>query len=264
MTSPVRAADDAWAWMPAFIKAANSWHRGDAIPPRLERYQQSPGDLPEPTDSLNLISQVTNLDLLAGLVTDLTADRRCKEDAFEQGMYAGGPKTFFGVLAGDLKAIGGVSNPWLDEIRERLTQPHVVVDALFISDRDMPSRRVNTVLDTISHDLRAGQKWHEVYKMYADRFEIKGRHYTTIGNLGHLVVFADSALGRGHFVDTGDHTLTWTGEELPRRLFRLTFFDPEHLPILLHSSVRDIVRLHSAVYHEYVLYQIQEVYSGKQ
>jgi hypothetical protein len=127
--------------------------------------------LPEPTDSRNLIPQVTNLDLLAELVTDLTADRRCKEDAFEQGMYAGGPKTFFGVLAGDLKAIGGVSNPWLDEIRERLTQPHVVVDALFISDRDMPSRRVNTVLDTISHDLRAGQKWNEVYKMYADRFE---------------------------------------------------------------------------------------------
>jgi hypothetical protein len=50
--------------------------------------------LPEPTDSRNLISQVTNLDLLAGLVADLTADRRCEEDAFEQGMYAGGPKIF--------------------------------------------------------------------------------------------------------------------------------------------------------------------------
>ena len=128
----------------------------------------------------------------------------------------------------------------------------------------MPSRRANTVLDTISRDLRAGQKWNDVYKAYADRFETKGRHYTPIGNLGHLVVFADPALGRGHFVDAEAHAIRWTGEELPRRLSRLAFFDPEHLPILLCSSVRDIVRLHSAVYHEYVLYQIQEVYSGKQ
>ena len=119
-------------------------------------------------------------------------------------------------LAGDLKEeVGGPANSWLDEVRRRLEQPHVVVDALFISDRDMPSRRANKVLDEISRDMGAGRKWNEVYKMYADRFEIKGRHYTTIGNLGHLVVFADPALGRGHFVDTEDHTLTWTGEELP-------------------------------------------------
>jgi hypothetical protein len=106
--------------VPAIIKAANYWHRGDAIPPRLERYQQSPSDLPEPIDSRNLISQVTNLDLLAVLVIDLTADRACEEGAFEQGVYVGGPKTFFGVLAGDLNETGGVSNSRLDEGRQRL------------------------------------------------------------------------------------------------------------------------------------------------
>ena len=65
VTSTVRAADDSWGWVTPFIKAANSWHRGETIPPRLQHYQHSQSDLPDPTDTRNLISEVTNLDLLA-------------------------------------------------------------------------------------------------------------------------------------------------------------------------------------------------------
>jgi len=60
----------------------------------------------------------------------------------------------------------------------------------------------------------------------------------------------------------GDHAITWEGEELPRRLWRLEYFDAAHLPAILRSKTGEILRLHSADYHQTVLYQVQEIYSG--
>lgn len=57
-----------------------------------------------------------------------------------------------------------------------------------------------------------------VYEKYADEFRYSYGHRTKIGNLGHVVVFQDPQLGRGHFVDIEPHVIAWEGEELPRRL----------------------------------------------
>jgi hypothetical protein len=42
----------------------------------------------------------------------------------------------------------------------------------------------------------------------------------------------------------------------------LAFFDPAHLPTLLKASVGDVISLPSEQNHEYVLYQVQEIYKG--
>ena len=68
------AASDPWARAPIILQPANSWHDGDAIPPELRHYRKSPGDLPDPLDSENLIAKVTNLALLAAIVTDTAVD----------------------------------------------------------------------------------------------------------------------------------------------------------------------------------------------
>jgi hypothetical protein len=57
-------------------------------------------------------------------------------------------------------------------------------------------------------------------------------------------------------------TVQWQGTPLPRRLWGLAYFDPAHLPTLLKASVGDVISLPSEVNHEYVLYQVQEVYKG--
>jgi hypothetical protein len=54
----------------------------------------------------------------------------------------------------------------------------------------------------------------------------------------------------------------WQGTPLPRRLGGLAFFDPAHLPTLLKASVGDVISLPSEQNHEYVLYQVQEIYKG--
>jgi hypothetical protein len=75
-------------------------------------------------------------------------------------------------------------------------------------------------------------------------------------------VYPDPALGRGYWVNIGPHTITWKGEELPRRLSRLAYFDASHLPSMMHSSPGDVIRLHSSTYSEFDLYQVEEVYPG--
>ena len=54
----------------------------------------------------------------------------------------------------------------------------------------------------------------------------------------------------------------WEGTPLPRRLWGMARFDPAHLPTLLKASVGDVISVPSEINHEYVLYQVQEIYKG--
>jgi hypothetical protein len=257
------AVDDPWARAPLVLREAVAWHTGDAIPLEFRQFRESAGDMPEPMDSEILISQLTNLALLAALATDVSADPKCREDAFAQGMYVGGPTQFFGLVERDLKSIKGRGDDWRAEIHRRISQPHVVVDALFVSDKDLSTQETKRTLDRVEGDLRVGTPWQTVYEKYADEFRDSDGHRTKIGNLGHFVVFQDSQLGRGHFIDIDKLVISWQGEELPRRLWRLRFLDASHVVSITHATTGDIFRLHSAVYHQTVLYQVQEVYSGR-
>jgi hypothetical protein len=42
----------------------------------------------------------------------------------------------------------------------------------------------------------------------------------------------------------------------------MAFFDPRHLPTLLKASFDDVISQPSELNHEYVLYQVQEIYKG--
>jgi hypothetical protein len=250
---------DPWERAPAIAEAANSWHVGDPIQPELLRFHQGPGDLPSPMDSGSLISQVKNLPLLAKLSLDLGADYECREDAFAQGMYVGGPTTFFALIRSLMEQQPATANPWIMDIRGRISRPQVVVDALSIDDNDMSAQKASVVLGRIQADLALGKPWHAVYRAYASEFGYKTGHRTKIGNLGHFVLFEDPSLGQGHYVNI-EGGVTWEGKPLPRRLARVGFFDASHLPPLLAAKQGDVIRLHSSIYGEYVLYQVQEVY----
>jgi hypothetical protein len=257
-TSPLDISDRA----PKIVAAANAWHTGDPIPAELQRYRASESDLPSPDDTDMLIDRVTNLPLLAALAADLNADLECREDAFIQGTYFAGPNAFFSLLTGDLSGVKASNDPWVVDLRQRIALPHVVVDALSIDDADMSRAAANMVMDRIERELRGGADWTVTYRKYADEFGYRTSNRTSIGNLGHFVVYPDRDLGRGYFVNSGPHAITYKGPEMPRRLARLSFFDAAHLPQLMKSSRGDVIRLHSAIYSQFVLYQVQEVYAG--
>lgn len=254
-----RAADETWAR--GIVATANSWREGQPIPADLQVYRHSPGDLPISSDSEVLIDGITNIPFLAALATDLHADPRCREDAYAQGLYVGGPTKFFGVLTRDLDVGGEPHVSWLTELRTRAAQRHVVVNALFINDSDMPRAAAVRALDRIQRDLQGGANWNAVYENYADEFRDRVGPRTKIGNLGHLVVYPDPALGGGYFEIAPDG-VTWKGKDLPRRLSRLAFFDAAHLSSIMSASSGDVIRLHSSLYSQFVLYQVEEVYPG--
>jgi hypothetical protein len=90
---------------------------------------------------------------------------------------------------------------------------------------------------------------------------------TKIGLLGHLVIFPDPMLGKGHMANITPRNskyevVQWQGSPPPRRLWRLDYFDSAHLPALLKANVGDVISLRSKLYREYVLYQVQEIYKG--
>ena len=260
-------ADDDWSRAPKILQTAKSWRPGDPLPPELRRLRKSKSDQPEPMESWVLIGQVANLPLLAALVVDPGADPECREDALSQGIEVGGPSRFFDLLRAQLSTATAKNiQPWINEVRDRMSRPHAVVNALAISYGDMSRQEALAVMARITKDLRLGVSWAKVYKQYSEEFGYKTGNTTKIGLLGPLVVFPDPALGHGHMATltfpSGQKAEQWEGASLPRHLRGLTYFDPAHLPTLLKASLGDVISLPSELYCEFVLYQVQEIYKG--
>jgi hypothetical protein len=253
------------------LQRADSWRTGDPLPQELRRFRHYGADIPTTLDSDSLIAQVKNPALLAALVVDSGTDLECREDALSRGLEVDGPKQFFDLLRTQLSAAGAKDiQPWINEVRQRMSRPHVVVDALFIEDRDMPRQEALTVIKRVTNDLRTGVPWSKVYERYSEEFNYPPKpdgSRTKIGLLGHLVIFPDPLLGKGYMANITPRNSTyevvqWQGPPPPRRLWSLDYFDSAHLPALLKANVGDVLSLRSKLYREYVLYQVQEVYEG--
>jgi hypothetical protein len=267
-------ADDDWTRAPKVLQIANSWRAGDALPPELRRFRESRTKEPNPMDSWDLIAQVNNLPLLAALVVDPGADPECREFSLSRGIEVGGPSRFYGLLRSELPTIAPRNiQPWVKTVRDRMARPHAVVNALFISYEDMSQREALAVFARITGDLRRGVAWTEVYERYSEEFsyppDSKNGDRTKIGLLGPLVVFPDPELGSGQMVTvtvasggSQEKVDQWQGKPLPSRLYGMARFDPAHLSALLKSNVGDVVSLSSELNHEYVLYQVEEIYNG--
>jgi hypothetical protein len=274
--APARSSKEADHWTHAskVLQAAHSWHPGDTLPPELRRFRESKTKEPNPMDSWDLIAQVKNLPLLAALAIDPGADPECREFALSGGIDVGGPTRFFGLLRPQLSTAAPKNiQPWLKEVRIRMMRPHAVVDALFIRYKDMSQQEALAVIARMTSDLRRGVAWPDAYKRYSEEFSYRSDpengDRTKIGLYGRLVVFPDPALGSGHMAavtpsvgGSQEEVEEWEGTPLPIRLWRLARFDPAHLPTLLKASVGDVVSLPSELNHEYVLYQVEEVYKG--
>ena len=254
------------------LRRADSWRTGDPLPQELRRFRHYGDDIPTTSDSDSLIAQVKNLALLAALVVDSGADPECREDALSRGLEVDGPTQFFDLLGTQLSAAAAKDiQPWISELRQRMSRPHVVVDALSIEDRDMPRQQALTVIKRVTNDLRTGVPWSKVYERYSEEFSYPRKpddsQRTKIGLLGHLVIFPDPLLGKGYMANITPRNskyevIQWQGPPLPRHLWRLEYFDSVHLPALLKSNVGDLILLRSKLYREYVLYQVQEIYKG--
>jgi hypothetical protein len=177
----------------------------------------------------------------------------------------GGPNRFFDLLRPQFST-AAVKNiqPWVNEVCHRMSRPHAIVDALFISYEDMRRQEALAVIANITNDLRRGVPWSKVYEQYSEEFsyppDLKNGDGTKIGLYGRLMVFPDPALGSGHM--SQGKVFEWQGAPLPRRLGGLAFFDPADLATLLKATVGDVISLPSEQNHESVLYQVQEIHKG--
>jgi hypothetical protein len=153
------------------LQAAEAWRAGDPLPEELRRFRQYGADIPTTLDSDSLMAEVKNPALLAALVVDSDTDPECREDALSRGLEVDGPKQFFDLLRTQLSAAAAKDiQPWINEVRQRMSRPHVVVDALSIEDRDMPRQQALTVIKRVTNDWRTGVPWSKVYERYSEEF----------------------------------------------------------------------------------------------
>ena len=253
---------DPFEQAPAILASAQRWKPGDPLPPALLTFRESGGCFGSPTDTTQLLSEITNTDLLVSLVAHTAVAVETREEALKRGLYTVGPNAFFAELKVQL-ARSPQRGEWVRQLRDRMSRRHVVVDGLFIDHASMTPSEANRVLDRIETDLRRGQSWQQVYESYANEFGYSCGTTTKIGNLGDFVVFPDPALRLDHHMIHEPGAITYRGTALPRRLSRLAWLQDTHVAPILAAKVGDVLRLDSPDAQAYVLYHVREVYPGQ-
>ncbi len=246
----------------AILASAQRWKPGNTLPPDLLKFREAGGCFGSPTDTTQLLSEITNTDLLVALASHTAVDAATREEALQRGMYTVGPTAFFAALKAHLAA-ASQRGAWVEHLRDRMSRRHVVVDGLFIDHSSMTRAEATRVLDRIETDLRRGQSWQTVYEHFSNEYGYSSGNTTKIGNLGDFVVFPDPALGLDHHMISEPGLITYRGVALPRRLSRLAWLQDSHVAPILAAKAGEVLRLSSTDARAYVLYHVREVYPGQ-
>jgi hypothetical protein len=227
------------------IAQANAWTHDQPIPAELLAFRDSDGCLPEPTDTYIVFDGITNYDLLRAIILQ-RGDERVFGCAVKRALLLVGPTRFFH----DIRQVYAAM-PRLLSQPGRSALPHVLVDGLFIDDRDMPPDDADAVFARIAADLRAGVAFDAVQKKYWDAYEYA---YTETLSDGSKVTLHRTRVGNyGDFViSERDHTA---------RPFRSADLPEQHVRPLLSGRTGDIIILRDETEHRSILYRVRDAYS---
>ena len=236
------------------VARANAWTHDQPIPTELLSFRDSDGCFPEPADTYVVFDGITNYDLLRAIILQ-RCDERVFECAVRRALLLVGPTRFFH----DIREVYTATPQLLSHPRHRTVQarsalPHVLVDGLFIDDRDMPRDRADVVFARIAADLRAGVAFDAVQKKYWDAYEYA---YTETLSDGSNVTLRRTRVGNyGDFVvSERDHTA---------RPFRLADLPEQHVRPLLSGRTGNIIILRDEIGHRSILYRVRDAYSHPQ
>ncbi len=257
-------------WEQRTIQAGNAWTNGAPIPPRLLKYASSWREgscFPDPWGTDQMFGSITNFPLLWKIALLPTVDARVYSNAIANAIWTAGPGRFFAQLSTALKDKPELENQESMQVMIKQSKVrHMVLDSLYISYSDMPPAEGRKVLEQIKDELQRGGNWQEIYRKFADRYEvpyeqelsggarIKGTR-TKIGNLGDFLL-----------AENGSPLVAYREEWMPKthipELFKagrdamLILFDKEDL-----SRFADMPKEDTG--ERLVLYRVREVYVGK-
>jgi len=233
------------------VAKANGWTHGQPIPAELVVFRDSGGCMRESTDTYAVFDGVTNYEILRAILLQPCDDRVFK-CAVKRALSLVGPSRFFRDTEEMYATMPQLlSQPRHRSLKDRAAIPHVLVDGIFIDDRDMSHDEADSVFAKIRAELRAGKPFDAVQKKYYHAYEYA---YTETLSDGAMVVLHRTRVGNyGDFVvSEAEHTA---------RPLRLSDLPAEHVRPLLSGRAGDVIVLRNEREHRSILYHVRDAYS---
>jgi hypothetical protein len=232
------------------LTQANAWTHDQPIPAELLTFRDLEGCMSDGTDSPAVFNSITNYDLLRAIIS-----HPCEEQLFEcavkRALSLVGPSRFFRDTEEMYTTMPQLlALPRHRMLKDRAAIPHVLVDGIFIDDRDMSHKEADSVFAKIHAELAAGRPFDAVQKKYYDAYEYAYTetlsdgatvplHRTRVGNYGDFVVSA------------AEHTA---------RPLRSADLPAEHVSPLLSGRTGDVLVLRDESEHRTILYHVRDAY----
>jgi hypothetical protein len=246
-TAAISPAKAAGAVAPTLLEQANLWQAGQPIPPGLLEYRK-PGGVP------SIIAGITNAPFLVELAFDSRTAERVFGQAVDRALHLAGPQNFFD----DVGRRYQDKPEWLLFPRHKrlfteANQRHVVVDAMFIGESEMPVRDAFEALRHMINDLQSGKSWDGVFSEYSLRL----RSEIQMG-ASSLPSTKEKPLTMSKVAQFGPAVLCErTGSD---ERFVSDILPPEHRAALLKGGPGEVLLIQDAEHRRVVLYRVRELY----
>lgn len=235
------------------VQQANAWISGQSIAPELLSYRKlssGPAYTPAPEDSASIIGAITNSQLLVDMLFDSRIDSRVFALAVERSLRLKGPQAFFGEVARRYQE----KQEWLlfplhKRLFTELNQRHCVVDAIFISEADMPVSEAFDTMHRIINDLKAAKSWDAAFEQYSRN--LRTEMQLELGPITQSV--SVSKLGKFGPVILCERSR-------PEETFVSDVVPPDHRSALLKGAQGEVFLTHDPPRSRVVLYRVREVY----
>jgi hypothetical protein len=231
----------------------NSWSQGQPIAVELLSYRKlahGAAYTPAPEDSTSIIGTITNAHLLVAMLFDSRIDPRVFALTVERALRLSGPQSFFGEVARRYQE----KPEWLlfplhKRLYTEMKERHAVVEAVFISESDMPVAQAMSTMRRIITDLQSAKSWEDAFDQYSRTL----RTEMDLGSAGAPSVVSISKLAKFGPVILCERTRadeTFVSDLLPS----------EHRSALLKGAAGEVLLTHDAPHSRIVLYRVREAY----
>jgi hypothetical protein len=236
---------------PPILKAANRWKVGKLIPKDLLVYREFDGCLAVDTDTVPLFNDITNYPLLRQ-ITVTKCDERVFACVINRAMLLVGPSRFFGdVLQFYTRQPELLSQPRHRSLKARSQIKHVVVDGLFIADKDTSAIEAQRVFGQVTRDLQTGMSFDSVRRKYQEAHEYS---YMEALSDGKKVKLTRTRVG-----NYGDYVIS--KQSHTARPLRFADMPAEHVAQLLKREPGDVIVRRDEGQKQKILYRVREVYT---
>ena len=241
---------------PPILQQANSWTPGQPLPRQLLDYRKTGSGaayIPGAEDSSSVIGAITNSPLLIEMAFDTRIDPRVFAEVVNRALHLEGPQAFFDQAKRRYqKHAEMLLFPLHKRLFIEMNQRHVIVDAMFIGETEMPGHEAYATLRQVIADLQAGKTWDTVYAEYSRN--LRTDLGMDVGSAGRSITISKvSRFGPVILCEQTGPEDTIVSDPLPR----------EHRAALLQRAPGEVLLIADPARRRTVLYRVREVYVPK-